>query len=383
MNWQARIDAALAERRAAWTFRQRQPLIGGSSRWIRWEGKNYLNFAGNDYLGMSQHPAIIKAWEEGARQYGAGSGGSGHVTGFTPAQEALELRLARWLNYPRALLFSSGFAANQALISALMHKGDQIVADKLSHASLQEAANLSPAELRRFFHNNMDALARRLRQPCSGLRLVATEGVFSMDGDCAPLAEIADITASVNGWLLVDDAHGIGVTGPSGRGSCAAAGIQPELLVVTFGKAFGVGGAAVLCSETVADYLLQFARHLIYSTALPPAHIAAIGAALSAVQQADDARARLAAHVTRLRAGMAGLPLELTNSQTAIQPLIVGDNQQAFTLAQRLRQGGIWAVAMRPPTVPAGSARLRITLSAAHQNEDIDQLLKALYVACK
>lgn len=345
------------------------------------EGQRYLNFASNDYLGLSQHPAVRAAWGEGAMRLGAGSGGSGHVTGYTPAQANFESRLAAWLGYERALVLSSGFAANQALIAALARRGDRIVADKLSHASLQEAASLSPAEYRRFAHNSVSALAQRLAPPCTGLQLVVTEGVFSMDGDQAPLAAIAAQSQSAGAWLMVDDAHGIGVIGPGGRGSAAAAEIHPELLVVTFGKAFGVGGAAVLCSQAVADYLLQFARHLIYSTTLPPAQFTALDAALSAVQQADGARQKLARHIARLRAGVVGLNWRLADSATAIQPLITGANQAALAVAARLRQHGIWATAIRPPTVPTGSARLRLTLSAAHRDPDIDSLLEALH-AC-
>ncbi|HAT1618304.1 TPA: aminotransferase class I/II-fold pyridoxal phosphate-dependent enzyme, partial [Raoultella ornithinolytica] len=228
-----------------------------------------LNFSSNDYLGLSQHPQIIAAWQQGAARYGVGSGGSGHVSGYSEAHRELEESLADWLGYPRALLFISGFAANQALITALLARDDRIVADRLSHASLLEAASLSPAQLRRFAHNDVQQLSELLGKPLAGQQLVVTEGVFSMDGDSAPLRDIAPTTRAAGGWLLVDDAHGIGVVGDEGRGSCHAQNVRPELLVVTFGKAFGVSGAAILCDEALADYLLQFARHLIYSTAMP------------------------------------------------------------------------------------------------------------------
>ncbi|HHG8775558.1 TPA: aminotransferase class I/II-fold pyridoxal phosphate-dependent enzyme, partial [Raoultella planticola] len=236
--------------------------------------------------------------------------------GYSEAHRELEEALADWLGYPRALLFISGFAANQALIAALLAKDDRIVADRLSHASLLEAASLSPAQLRRFAHNDVQQLGDLLAKPLTGQQLVVTEGVFSMDGDSAPLGDIARTTRAANGWLLVDDAHGIGVVGDEGRGSCHARNVRPELLVVTFGKAFGVSGAAVLCDDALADYLLQFARHLIYSTAMPPAQALALSAALAVIRTEDgqQRREKLASHVAQFRAGMTGFPGELSAS---------------------------------------------------------------------
>ena len=381
MSWQQRIDAALATRRAADALRTRRVVEQGAGRWLTVGDSRYCNFSSNDYLGLSQHPAIVRAWQQGAEQYGVGSGGSGHVSGYTRAHHALENALADWLGYPRALLFISGFAANQAVIAALTGKEDRIVADKLSHASLLEAASLSPAQLRRFAHNDVDQLATLLDKPCDGQQLVVTEGVFSMDGDSAPLAAIAEQARSAGGWLLVDDAHGIAVIGHEGRGSCQQQGVKPELLVVTFGKGFGVSGAAVLCSEAVATYFEQFARHLIYSTSMPPAQAVALSAALDVIrgEEGDRRREALAGLVRRFRHGVESLPVRVTDSQSAIQPLIVGDNVRALSLAERLRQKGCWVTAIRPPTVPTGTARLRLTLTAAHQPEDIDRLLEVLH----
>ena len=380
MSWQQRIDAALSERRAAQALRQRQPLMQGAGRWLDDGERRYLNFSSNDYLGLSQHPRVVSAWQAGAARYGVGSGGSGHVSGFTHAHRALEEELAEWLGYPRALLFISGFAANQAVIAALMDKTDRIVADRLSHASLLEAASLSPARLRRFAHNDPAQLASLLANPCDGQQLVVTEGVFSMDGDSAPLSAISRVASEAHSWLMVDDAHGIGVTGDGGRGSCHAQGVRPELLVVTFGKGFGVSGAAVLCSDALADYLLQFARHLIYSTAMPPAQAEALRVARSIIDsdEGDDLRAALAENIACFRRGAAVPDGRLTDSQSAIQPLIVGENERALELALRLRAQGCWTTAIRPPTVPAGTARLRLTLTAAHQPGDIDRLLEVL-----
>ncbi|EOC1278111.1 8-amino-7-oxononanoate synthase [Cronobacter turicensis] len=383
MTWQARIDTTLRAREASHSLRRRvvcTPAPGGA---LVHQGVRYRNFSGNDYLGLSQHPTLIAAWRQGAETFGVGSGASGHVSGYSGAHQSLENALAQWLGFDRALLFISGFAANQAAVAALMQQPDRILADRLSHASLLEAASHSPATLRRFAHNAPGALAALLGKPCDGLTLVFTEGVFSMDGDCAPLADIAGLAQGEQTLLMVDDAHGIGVLGREGRGSCDVAGVRPDLLLVTFGKAFGLSGAALLCSESMADYLLQTARHLIYSTAMPAAQACALDAALTVIREGDDLRARLARNIARFRAGASQLPLTLADSQTAIQPLIVGENGAALTLAEKLRERGCWATAIRPPTVPAGTARLRLTLSAAHQDDDIDALLEALYDGCR
>jgi 8-amino-7-oxononanoate synthase len=383
MSWQQRIDRALSERRDADALRRRYPVTHGAGRWLVQGEQRWLNFSSNDYLGLSQHPQIIAAWQQGAERYGTGSGGSGHVTGYSVAHQHVEQELAAWLGYPRALLFISGFAANQALIAALMRKEDRIVADRLSHASLLEAASHSPAQLRRFAHNDSAQLASLLGKPIDGLQLAVTEGIFSMDGDSAPLAEIAAETHAANGWLLVDDAHGIGVCGEEGRGSCAAQQVKPDLLVVTFGKAFGLSGAAVLCSEDAADFLLQFARHLIYSTSMPPAQAVALSQAL-AVVRSDDGETRrqtLRRHIARFRQGAEQLDMQLTASNSAIQPLIVGENARALQIAERVRDQGCWLTAIRPPTVPTGTARLRVTLTAAHETQDIDRLLEVLHAA--
>jgi len=379
MSWQTRIDAAILARQQAAAFRVRQPNRGGSTRYLTQGDRRYLNFSGNDYLGLSQDAEVIAAWQQGAAKYGVGSGGSGHVTGYSDAHAEFEQQLAAWQGYPRALLFISGFAANQAILAALMQSEDRVLADKLSHASLLEAAAHAPSQLRRFHHNQPGSLQRLLEKPVIGETLVVTEGVFSMDGDAAPLAELHKLSQAHGSWMMVDDAHGVGVIGEEGRGSCWQQGIRPELLVVTFGKAFGCSGAAVLCDDATADYLLQFARHLIYSTAMPAAQVCALQASLARIQQDDGLRDKLAANIARFRSGAAGLAYALTGSQTAIQPVMVGENQPALDLAARLRERGLWVSAIRPPTVPPGSARLRITLTAAHGPEDIDFLLESLH----
>jgi 8-amino-7-oxononanoate synthase len=267
------------------------------------------------------------------------------------------------------------------VLAALMQADDRILADKLSHASLLEAAAHSPAQLRRFAHNQPESLARLLDKPATGETLVVTEGVFSMDGDSAPLAELQRLAQAQQSLLMVDDAHGVGVIGEQGRGSCWQQGVHPDILVVTFGKAFGCSGAAVLCDNDTAEYLLQFARHLIYSTAMPAAQVCALQAALEVICRDPLPRSSLNNNIAYFRKLAAGLPMTLTDSVTAIQPLIIGDNQATLAMSQRLRERGIWVSAIRPPTVPAGSARLRITLTAAHQLQDIDRLVEALYAS--
>ncbi|WP_140186344.1 8-amino-7-oxononanoate synthase [Providencia stuartii] len=378
MSWQSFIQAQLAQRRQNSVWRQRICVEHNSGRKLQVDGQHYLNFSGNDYLGLSRHPKVIEAWQQGAAQYGTGSGGSGHVTGFSLAHQQLENTLSEWLGYPRALLFISGFAANQAVITALMSQGDRILADKLSHASILEASMLSNANLRRFTHNSPSSLEKLLAHPIEGKTLIITEGVFSMDGDCAPLTELQQLAGQHNAWLMVDDAHGIGVRGREGRGSCDVHGIKPELLIVTFGKAFGLSGAAVLCDEATADYFIQAARHLIYSTSMPPAQAVALSAALQQIRAADESREQLKQHIEYFRKNSQFRGMQLADSQMAIQPVIVGDNETSLQLSDYLRQKGLWVQAIRPPTVPPGSARLRITLSAAHYQQDIDQLLEAL-----
>ena len=378
MSWQTFIQAQLEQRKQNAAWRKRTCIDYSTGRELRINGENYLNFSGNDYLGLSHHPKVVEAWQQGATLYGTGSGGSGHITGFTRAHYDLENALSAWLGYPRALLFISVFAANQAVITALMGQGDRILADKLSHASILEASMLSKANLRRFAHNSPASLQKLLTSTLDAKTLVISEGVFSMDGDSAPLAELKQLAEQHHAWLMVDDAHGIGVRGREGRGSCDVHGIKPELLIVTFGKAFGLSGAAVLCDEATADYFIQAARHLIYSTSMPPAQAVALSAALQQIRTADDARERLNQHIEYFRKNSQFSDLQLADSQMAIQPVIVGDNEVSLQLSDYLRQKELWVQAIRPPTVPPGSARLRITLSAAHHQQDIDQLLEAL-----
>ena len=377
-NWSTFLTSQLDVLKQQALWRQRQIIKKNNACSVIFNQQQYVNFSSNDYLGLSQHVAIIKAWQTGLSQYGAGSGSSGHVIGYSCAHAQLEQQLADWLGYPRALLFISGYAANQSVIATLMSKNDHILADKLSHASLLEAAMLSPAKLKRFAHNQPDALQALLPTNHIGKTLVFTEGVFSMDGDSAPLTQLQAIARQAKAWLLVDDAHGIGVRGDEGRGSCYLHKVKPELLVITFGKAFGLSGAALLCDEITADYFLQYARHLIYSTSMPPAQAVALSEAIIQIRQADELRANLQRNIDYFRQLANHYNFPLLNSASAIQPLLVGSNQRCLQLSQFLAQRGFWVQAIRPPTVPAGSARLRITLLANHRLADILQLVETL-----
>ncbi len=372
------LSRALAERAAAGLGRQRQVLESGQGRHIRIRGREYLNFSGNDYLGLAARPELIHAWQQGLARWGAGSGASPLVTGYSQAHAELEATLAEWLGVEAVLLFSTGFAANQAVLKALLNEHHLQWQDRLNHASLQEAGAQSPARLRRFRHNDMAQLAGQL-EPERGL--IISEGVFSMDGDQAPCEELVRLARESRNWLMLDDAHGLGVLGREGRGtldSQGLAGSDVQILMATFGKALGCAGAMVAGSRTLIDYLLNFARDYVYSTHFPPAQAEALLAAIRWVRQADAERAHLQTLIDRFRRGAARLGLTLGDSQTAIQPLMIGDARAAVALAERLRGQGIWVTAIRPPTVPAGTARLRLTLTAAHDEQDVDRLLTQL-----
>lgn len=380
MIWQHRISAKLEQIKSGQRYRVRQPVQLLTGAKLQAGKQLYDNFSANDYLGLSQHPEVINAWQRGAAQWGAGSAASAYVTGYNPAAAQLESELGDWLGYPSAILFNCGYAANQALLFSLMAAQDRIIIDKLSHASIQEAALLSPATLSRYRHNDLNHLQKILSSPSAGACIIVSEGVFSMDGDKASVKHLHQLSQQSGCLLMIDDAHGIGIEGQHGQGSCQAQGVRPDILLVTFGKAFGVSGAAIMCRSDIADYLIQTARHLIYSTALPGAQIEAIRSALHQVKQGDELRRRLAANIRQFREGMQQLPgYVLAASDTPIQPIIVGDNNKALRLSQQLRDAGCWITAIRPPTVPVNQARLRVTLSAVHTAAQIERLLEALY----
>ncbi|MGL6257955.1 8-amino-7-oxononanoate synthase [Vibrio sp. WXL210] len=373
-KFEQRIDQALQSRREAGLSRALQPVIAGNQSELECDGRRFFNFSSNDYLGLAHDPELLKAWQQGLSIYGSGSAASPLVTGFSYAHQNLEGALCDWLGYDRAILFSSGFSANQAVLFSLLQAGDQLLQDKLNHASLIEAGKLSPATMRRFRHNDISHLQSMLTKNCANL--VVTEGVFSMDGDCAPLVDI-EAASGDQAWYMVDDAHGIGVLGEEGRGSCSAAQVHPDILVVTFGKAFGLSGAAILCSEMLGDYLTQFARHHVYSTAIPPAQAHAATHAISMIRSQQWRRDKLGELSALYQQELQDLN-EYRATSTPIKPFVVDSSMRAVATADYLRQQGMWVTPIRPPTVAPNAARLRITLTANHTNKQIKTLAAGL-----
>lgn len=345
-------------------------------------GRALRLFCSNDYLGLAAHPRLREAWCGAVEGYGVGSTASQYINGYSAEIAAFEDELAAFLGYPRVLLFGSGYLVNTGVIDALLGKSDRIISDALNHASLIDGCRLSGARVERFAHADLSEAERLLAAaPESGNRLLLSDAVFSMDGDLADVAGLARLAQQHQAWLMLDDAHGLGVLGPHGQGSVMAGGLGPAqvpILTGTLGKSFGVYGAFVAGSTELIEYLSQITRTVIFSTALPPALVASLRVALQLVREADPQRAHLAALILRLRAGLRELGLPDTASNTPIQPLVVGDEARALALSAALRESGIWVTAIRPPTVPVGTCRLRITLSAAHSFADVDALLEAL-----
>ena len=373
----AQLQQALEERAAQQLLRTPVTLQHYNGRLLTVAGSSFINFSGNDYLGLATEPQVLQAFADGAMQFGAGSSGSPLVTGQHAVHQQLCNSLCHWLDVERVLLFSSGFAANQAMLLTLSSKNDSLLLDKLSHASLIDAARHSDATLKRFAHNDRTALHTLLSQVQQPM--VVTEGVFSMDGDSPDLPAMLELCQQFNAPLLLDDAHGLGVLGPEGIGTAAAQGVKSGDLYCTmanFGKALGVGGAFLAGSKTVIDYIEQFGRHYIYSTALPPALCAAVIKSIELCRSQNWRREKLHSNIALFRALAADLPV--LPSDTAIQGLLLGSSERAVAASAQLKQAGIWLSAIRPPTVPQGSARLRITLSAQHTEQDIRQLVQQL-----
>lgn len=374
------LQAVLAERRQRHRYRQRRKLASAQGPEVEVDGRRYINFCSNDYLGLAAHPEVAGALAEAARNWGLGSGASHLVCGHSSAHHALERELAAWCGRERALLFSTGYMANLGTIGALVGRGDTLLQDRLNHASLLDAGLLSAARLSRFAHGDMDSLRAKLAG-ARGRTLIAVDGVFSMDGDLAPLPALATIAREAGAWLMVDDAHGLGCLGATGAGSVEHFGlgqVEVPVLMGTLGKALGGFGAFVAGSETLIEGLIQLARPYIYTTAMPPAVAEAMRLGLQLAKREHWRRAHLQALVQRFRAGAEGLGYQLMDSPTAIQPLVTGSDQSALLLASALQEEGFLIGAIRPPTVPEGSARLRITLTAAHSEAQVDALLAAL-----
>ncbi len=374
------LDRALCERRAAGLYRSRRVIDSPQGPVVRCGGRELLSFCSNDYLGLAADPRLVSALQDGAARWGVGSGAAHLISGYTAAHRVLEEELAEFLDRPRVLLFSTGYMANLGVVSALVGRGDQVLEDRLNHASLLDAGLASGARFARFRHGDPADLERRI-DSVSGERLIATDAVFSMDGDLAPLAALARTARERDAWLMVDDAHGFGVLGPEGRGAVSDCGLSAEdapIMMATFGKAVGTFGAFVAGSEALIETLIQQARTYVYTTAPPAAIAEATRVALRIVRGESWRRERLQTLIARFRAGAQQLGLPILASNSAIQPLLIGDSAAALELAHTLEQAGLLVVAIRPPTVPAGGARLRITLSAAHQDAHVDRLLDAL-----
>ena len=376
----ARLVAEL-ERLQAHALRRRRVTRGNRAfPEVELDGRVFLNFAANDYLGLAADPRVAEALAAGARRWGSGAGAAHLLSGHTRAHAEFEEALADFLGCEAALLSSTGYMANLGVIGALAGRGDTVIEDKLNHASLIDAAVLSRARLLRYPHADCEAAARRLAQ-ARGTTVLATDGVFSMDGDLAPLRELARLADDHAAVFMVDDAHGFGVLGKTGQGSpeqCGLAAGSVPVQVVTLGKALGVFGAAVAGSRPLIDTLVQRARPWIYTTALPPALAEALLFSLKLVREEPWRRERLAAHIARFRAGCRDAGITLMASQTPIQPVPVGASEQALRVSATLAEAGFYVPAIRPPTVPEGSARLRVTLSAAHSTGQVDALVEAL-----
>lgn len=374
------LRARLDERRAAQLYRQRPLLQSPQGPLAVVDGQPLLTFCNNDYLGLASHPEVVAAWQAGAERWGVGGGASHLVIGHSGAHHQLEEALAEFTGRPRALLFSNGYMANLGTVTALVGQGDSVLEDRLNHASLLDAGLLSGARFSRYLHNDAQSLAARLDKAV-GDSLVVTDGVFSMDGDIADLPALARTAKSRGAWLMVDDAHGFGPLGANGGGCVEHFGLGIEevpVLIGTLGKAFGTSGAFVAGSEELIETLVQFARPYIYTTSQPPALACATLKSLELLRSEHWRREHLTALIRRFRSGAEQIGLTLMDSFTPIQPILIGDAGRALRLSQMLRERGLLVTAIRPPTVPAGSARLRVTLSAAHTHEQVQLLLEAL-----
>lgn len=380
------LDSALQERRAESLYRRRRTVDGSQQPNVVVDGKQLLAFCSNDYLGLANHSDVIRSFQNAANEYGVGGGASHLIIGHSRAHHQLEEELAAFTGRPRVLLFSTGYMANLGVLSALLGKGDAVFQDRLNHASLLDGGQLSGARFQRYLHCDPESLATKLERSEARRELVVTDGVFSMDGNIAPLKELSCVAQNHSAWLMVDDAHGFGVVGQNGRGVADLFDMglkELPVLMGTLGKGFGTSGAFVAGSEELIETLIQFSRSYIYTTSMPPAIAAATCTSLRLLQKEDWRREKLQSLIQQFRSGCQELGLELMDSSTPIQPILVGDAEQALAISESLEQQGILVTAIRPPTVPKGASRLRVTLSASHTEEDVNRLLRALEMTAK
>ena len=387
-SWLDDFPIHLADLQNRHLLRQRRTVVPQEGAYLQINGERLLAFCSNDYLGLARHPALSEAACAATRTYGVGSGASPLVSGHSAANDALEHDLAALVGLPRALYFYAGFSTNTGIVPALVGKGDAIFSDALNHACLIDGARLSSAQIHRYAHADLAALESALAASPARRKLIMSDAVFSMDGNLADVPGLLALAERYDALLLLDDAHGFGVLGPRGAGALAAcgltgAGASPRVLyMATLGKAAGVAGAFVAGSNALVEWLLQTTRSYIFATAAPALLASALRASITLIENGDDRRQHLQALIAQLRSGLstalAGHPWQLGASTTAIQPLVIGPNDEALAVMEGLRQRGLWVPAIRPPTVALGTARLRIALSAAHTEHDIDRLVAAI-----
>ncbi|MBS0358973.1 MAG: 8-amino-7-oxononanoate synthase [Proteobacteria bacterium] len=391
------LKKRLDDRKSKVLYRVRHARFSPQKPEVVYQGRSLLSFSSNDYLGLANHPEVVSAFQRGAEKYGVGSGASSVISGYTSAHAALEEELSEFLGYPRVLLFSNGYMANLGVLKALLKKGDHLFQDKLNHASLIDGGLFSGAHFKRYLHNDLSSLKRELCRPgcesghpereqchpslCEGSRLIVSDGVFSMDGDLAHIPDLSRLARQYAATLMIDDAHGMGVLGATGRGSLEHHGLKVgdvDILTASFGKSFGASGAFVAANEMIIESCIQFARTYTYHTNFPAAIAEACRVSLQLIQKESWRREKLQKLVHLFKKGAKELGLKLSPSDTPIQPLMIGDEATALAVSDSLYQKGILALALRAPSVPKGSARLRITFSAEHTEEQVQQLLHAL-----
>jgi 8-amino-7-oxononanoate synthase len=373
----------IAEQKQRARYRVRQCVAEQNGRYVNIDHKSYLNFSSNDYLGLNHHPKINQALQAGAERFGTCASGSSLITGYSYAHQALENDICDWLNKAKCLLFASGFSANNALMHALGDKSCELYLDKLSHASLIDGALSSDAKVKRFLHNDTEQLQRFLRQGQAKAnddgkdlnQVIVSEGVFSMDGDQADVTNLAKIAQQHNALLYLDDAHSMGVVGDKGQGSSSIA--APDIVMATFGKSIATSGAFVACDELLADYLVNFSRHYIYSTAISPALAWATKKSIEIIQTEHWRREKIV-ELSQLLASKLSHKVQLINNASSIHAIVIGDEVATLDVCQKLRDKGIWLSAIRPPTVPKNSSRLRVTVTSSHEVKDINYLANCI-----
>ena len=380
------LAASLTQRREQGLYRQRRIVDSPQNVKMLIDGQTLINFSSNDYLGLANHSDVVKALQQGAQQYGAGSGAAHLICGHSRPVHDLEEALAEFCGRQRALIFSTGYMANIGIVTALLGRHDGVFEDRLNHASLIDAGQFSGASFQRFRHADTSQLEEQLIASQARQKLIISDGVFSMDGDIAPLPSIVQLAEQHDAWLMVDDAHGFGVLGKNGSGCAEHFALSQEqlpILMGTFGKAFGTFGAFVAGSDTLIEYLINEARSYVYTTALPPAIAVATLASLKLLQQQTWRREKLQDLIRKFRQGVTEIGLQLMDSDTPIQPIVIGEAASAVRMSDALMAKGFYVGAIRPPTVPKGSARLRVTLSAVHSESDINRLLEALSIVSR